>query len=111
MWLIDENLDVRLHHVLSEFGVKSHTADFANLKGLNNGQLLAAAEKLGYKVILTRDALYALDSGFKRQNQSKLAIVVIKITVPQSKFLEWFRSEYNQSPIQPKSGQVIEWPR
>jgi len=111
MWLIDENLDVRLYKVLSEFGIEARTAEFANLKGLDNGRLLRAAESKGYNTILTRDILYHQDSGFNPSLYPNIGIVVVRITVPQKQFVDWFKSEFQKTPIEPKIGQVLVWPK
>ncbi len=110
MWLIDENLDIRLHQVLSKFSIIAHTAKFAGLNGLANGKLLEAAERLGYSTILTRDSLYATDSGFLKGTYPQIAIVVVEYKIPQQQFLEWFENQFRTSPITAVAGNVIVWP-
>ena len=110
MWLIDENFDVRLHKVLSDLGIKAQTAEHAGLKGLANGALLRSAQKLGYRVIVTRDALYAQDSGFLSGNFPEIAVVVVEVKVPQDRILDWFREEFKKVPIVPAPGKVTFWP-
>ncbi len=51
--LIDECLDERIRH--SFFGHDWQTVRYAKLAGLKNGQLLAAAEALGFEVLATVD--------------------------------------------------------
>ncbi len=51
--LLDECLPVDFRHHLP--GHEVHTADWAGLKGLKNGQLLRDVESAGYDVFLTTD--------------------------------------------------------
>jgi predicted nuclease of predicted toxin-antitoxin system len=51
--LIDECIDERLRHLFS--GHDCQTARYARLNGLQNGQVLAAAEAAGFEVIVTVD--------------------------------------------------------
>ena len=51
--LIDECIDERLRLSFSEY--ECETARFAGLAGLKNGQLLDAAEKAGFDVLITVD--------------------------------------------------------
>ena len=51
--LIDECMDERLR--LLFVGHDCQTAHFANLAGLKNGRLLAAAEAAGFEVLITVD--------------------------------------------------------
>ncbi len=51
--LLDECLPVDFRHHLP--GHEVHTAEWAGLKGLKNGQLLRDVESAGYDVFLTTD--------------------------------------------------------
>lgn len=51
--LLDECVDERLRHFFSAHDCQ--TARFANMAGLKNGELLAAAEKAGFDAIVTTD--------------------------------------------------------
>jgi hypothetical protein len=51
--LIDECVDERLRHLFA--GHDCQTARYARLTGLQNGQLLAAAEAAGFEVVVTVD--------------------------------------------------------
>jgi hypothetical protein len=51
--LIDECLDERIRH--SFLGHDCQTVRYAKLAGFKNGQLLAAAEALGFEVLVTVD--------------------------------------------------------
>lgn len=69
--LIDECIDERLRNALP--GCDCQTVRYAGLAGLENGDLLAAAEKAGFEVFLT------VDQGIEYQQNlttRKLAIMV-----------------------------------
>lgn len=51
--LLDECVDQRLRHLFAEH--ECQTAGYANLAGLKNGVLLAAAEAAGFEVMVTTD--------------------------------------------------------
>jgi predicted nuclease of predicted toxin-antitoxin system len=51
--LLDECLPLDFRHSFSTH--EAHTAQWAGLKGKNNGELLRAAEAAGYDVLLTVD--------------------------------------------------------
>ena len=51
--LLDECVDERLRLLFS--GHDCHTARYAGLAGLKNGELLKAAESAGFEVIITVD--------------------------------------------------------
>lgn len=51
--LLDECIDENLRHSFA--GHECHTCRYAGLKGLANGELLAAAEQAGYDVLITVD--------------------------------------------------------
>ena len=110
MWLIDENLNVRLHQVLNDLGVTAQSASYAGFNGMKNGELLSAAKKAGFTAILTRDNLYAQDSGFLSGAFGDIGIVAIEVRVPQDTFLTWFRQEFASNPVQPIAGKVVIWP-
>jgi hypothetical protein len=51
--LLDECIDENLRHEIT--GHDCQTCRYADLKGLTNGQLLAAAEKSGFHALITVD--------------------------------------------------------
>jgi len=51
--LLDECIDEALRHGIA--GHDCQTCRYAGLKGLTNGQLLAAAERSGFQVLITVD--------------------------------------------------------
>ena len=51
--LLDECLDEGLRHCFDFHDCQ--TCRYAGLEGINNGELLAAAEKLGFEVLVTVD--------------------------------------------------------
>ena len=76
--LLDECLPVGFRHAFPNHEV--HSAEWAGLKGKENGELLQAAEESGYEVLLT------VDQGLphhQRPADQKLAIVVIRARTNQ----------------------------
>jgi hypothetical protein len=51
--LLDECIDEALRHAIA--GHDCQTCRYAGLKGMTNGKLLAAAEQLGFQVLITVD--------------------------------------------------------
>ncbi len=70
--LIDECVDERLRNSLP--GHDCHTARYAGLAGLKNGDLLVAAEAAGFDVLLTVDLGIAYEQSLKSR---KIAIIVL----------------------------------
>ena len=71
--LIDECVDERFRNALS--GHDCQTARYAGLAGLENGELLAAAESAGFEVFLT------VDQGIEYQQNltgRQLAIIILQ---------------------------------
>jgi hypothetical protein len=71
--LIDECVDERLRYSL--LGHDCHTARYAGLAGLQNGELLAAAEAAGFDVLLT------VDQGIEYQQNladRRVAIIILR---------------------------------
>ena len=71
--LIDECLDERFRNALP--GHDCQTARYAGLAGLENGELLTAAETAGFEVFLT------VDQGIEYQQNlvnRKLAIIILR---------------------------------
>jgi predicted nuclease of predicted toxin-antitoxin system len=71
--LLDECLPVDFRHSFP--GHEAHTVEWAGLKGKKNGELLQAAERDGYQVLLT------VDQGIPHQQPAmgrKLSIILIR---------------------------------
>jgi predicted nuclease of predicted toxin-antitoxin system len=71
--LLDECLPVDFRHSFP--GHEAHTVEWAGLKGKKNGELLQAAERGGYQVLLT------VDQGIPHQQPAmgrKLSIILIR---------------------------------
>jgi predicted nuclease of predicted toxin-antitoxin system len=71
--LLDECLPVDFRHHLA--GHEVHTAEWAELKGLKNGELLDRAEQAGYQVLIT------VDQGVPRQQnftQRRIAVLIVR---------------------------------
>ena len=70
--LLDECLPLDLRHHIPNHEV--HTVQWAGLKGMKNGELLRAAEALGY------DALLTVDQGISHQQPTsgrRIAMLVL----------------------------------
>jgi len=68
--VLDENLPHDLRPCLPQFD--TYTAAYAKLSGLKNGQLLDAAEKAGFEVLVTGDQTLHYEQNLQGRN---LAIV------------------------------------
>jgi predicted nuclease of predicted toxin-antitoxin system len=71
--LLDEYLPLDLRHSFPSHD--AHTAQWAGFKSKKNGELLLAAERAGYDILLT------VDQGISQQQDSadrKLSIVVVR---------------------------------
>jgi predicted nuclease of predicted toxin-antitoxin system len=71
--LLDECLPIDFRHSFPNHD--AHTAQWAGLKSTKNGELLLAAEKAGYDVLLT------VDKGIPYQQHSvnrKLSIIMVR---------------------------------
>jgi len=76
--LLDECLPVGFRHAFPNHEV--HSAEWAGLKGKENGELLRAAEESGYEVLLT------VDQGLpqhQRPVEQRLAIVLLRARTNQ----------------------------
>ena len=70
--LIDECIDQRLRHSFPEHDCL--TAGFAGLTGLQNGQLLDAAESAGFDVLVTADQNIPYEQNLKGRRISILIL-------------------------------------
>jgi predicted nuclease of predicted toxin-antitoxin system len=76
--LLDECLPIDFRHSFPNH--EAHTAQWAGLKSKKNGELLLAAEKAGYNVLLT------VDQGIPHQQQSAsrmLSIILVRARTNQ----------------------------
>lgn len=76
--LLDECLPVDFRNHLP--GHEVHTAEWAGVKGLKNGQLLDRAEEAGYQVLIT------VDQGVPRQqnlSQRNIAVLIVRARTNQ----------------------------
>ena len=100
--LLDECLPVDFRHCFADH--EAHTAEWAGLKGKQNGELIRAAQASGY------DALVTVDQGLPRQQsvaKLDLSVVVIRSRTNQLEDLLPLVSEILQvlATIQP--GQTV----
>jgi hypothetical protein len=71
--LLDECIDEALRHAIA--GHNCQTCRYAGLKGLTNGRLLAAAEELGFEVLITVDRNMQYQ---QRLRGRKIAMVILE---------------------------------
>jgi predicted nuclease of predicted toxin-antitoxin system len=79
--LIDECVDQRLRLLFP--GHDCETAAYAKLSGLKNGALLAAAEAVGFEVIITTDQEIPY-----QQNLSTRQISIIVLCAPTNRLVD-----------------------
>jgi hypothetical protein len=70
--LLDECIDENLRHHFG--GHECHTCRYAGLKGLANGELLAAAEQAGYDVLITVDKNMPHQQNLRRRGISVIVV-------------------------------------
>lgn len=73
--LCDENMPHKLRSALGAFDVA--TVQYMGLSGLNNGELLSAAEEAGFDVLVTGDKTLEYE-----QNISARRIAVVSLSAP-----------------------------
>ncbi len=85
--LLDECLPIDFRHHLP--GHEVHTAEWAGLKGLKNGQLLDRAEQPGYQTLIT------VDQGVSHQQnlgRRRISILVIRPRADSDPWRSAFRT-------------------
>lgn len=100
--LLDECLPLDLRHSFPSHDV--HTAQWAGFKSKKNGELLLAAERVGYDVLLT------VDQGLPHQLDSavrKLSIIVVHSRTNQIEDLLPFVDSILKALTTIKPGQIV----
>ncbi len=111
MWLLDVNLPTGLAALLRGYGIGCDTTANRGWRDLTNGILAETAFGAGFRVILTRDRLFGEAASSALRALPELAVVVV--TLPQARaaaYLSEFRARWDQRPIAPVAGGVVEWP-
>ena len=70
--LIDECLDENLRHLFP--GHDCQTARYAKLAGISNGDLLSAAERVGFEVIITVDQNFSFQQNLEGR---RIALLIL----------------------------------
>jgi hypothetical protein len=70
--LIDECIDENLRHLFP--GYDCQTARFAKLAGISNGDLLSAAEALGFDVLVTADQNFPFQQNLESR---RIALLIL----------------------------------
>jgi len=100
--LLDECLPLDFRHSFPDHD--AHTVEWAGLKGKKNGELLDAAELVGYEVLLT------VDQGIVHQQSlagRKISIVSIRAKTNQLEDLLPFAEAVLDAPRAIVTGQVL----
>lgn len=114
MWLVDHNIPVGIFSALLRFGKNVQTVSQNGWERLENGKLVSAAYLNGFKVIITKDRLFAEDAARALSNHPDFAVVLVRlpkqIAANQLDQVDWFIDTFQNSPIIPIAGRMIEWP-
>jgi hypothetical protein len=111
MWLLDANMPIQLLGLLRELGVEADSAIARGWNTLSNGSLVGVAAEAKFTVLLTRDRLFGESAAGALKTNKEFCIVRIGLRqLRADAFLEAFRSAWNEAPIIPISGRMIEWP-
>jgi hypothetical protein len=111
MWLLDVNMPRNIVTVLAEFGISAQSAEMRGWSGLTNGMLVEVAGQAGFNCVLTRDRLFSESAARALKRFPDFCVVLVLIRQLRGpEFLEQFRLAWNRSPIQPRAGQLLEWP-
>jgi hypothetical protein len=111
MWLLDVNLPNGLIRLLQSYAILCDTTARRGWRALTNGALAEAAFREGFRVILTRDRLFATSARGVLAALPELAIVVV--TLPQAReeaYLAEFQTRWRRKRIEAIAGAVVEWP-
>jgi hypothetical protein len=111
MWLLDANMPVQLVALLKDLAVEAETAAGRSWNTLSNGRLVSAAAEAKFTALLTRDRLFGQAAAVTLRAHPDFCIV--RVTLPQLRaaaFLKAFRTAWQENPINPQPGRVIEWP-
>ena len=79
MFLLDQNLPHQLRELWAEYGLHAETAKFRGWSELRNGDFTGAAYAAGFRVILTRDALFAKSAARVLFELPDLSVVIIQL--------------------------------
>ena len=112
MWLLDANVPVALRSVLAGFSIYVETTESRGWKLLRNGELIESAYNAGFRVIVTQDEDFKQLAGKYIARFPDLAFVRLRLPQAHWKaYRESFITAWNQSPLEPVSGQLVEWPK
>src|ERR1700733_5420132 len=111
MWLLDANMPVQLVALLQDLAIEADTAAGRGWNILSNGSLVSAAAQARFTVLLTRDRLFGEAAAGALKTPPDFCLV--RVTLPQmrsSAFIRAFRVAWQEAPIAPAPGRMIEWP-
>lgn len=111
MRLLDANMPVQLLALLEELGVEADTAVARGWNTLGNGSLVAMAVQENFTVLLTRDRLFGETAAAALKAFPNFCVV--RVALPQLRadsLLQAFRAAWQEAPITPAPGRMIDWP-
>ena len=111
MWLLDENLPLKLSELLTINKIPNDTVVNRGWSNFTNGELLKLAVENNFTVILTKDKLFAEAAAKSIKKYPGCAIV--RVMLPQMKekeYLQLFQETLEKNPIAPVPGDMIQWP-
>jgi len=111
MWLLDENISHKIKPFLIGLGFPCETVHERQWAGIRNGDLLSMAATHGFTCILTQDVKF-IDSAAKAiESHPQMAVVLIRLKQQRGrKYRDTFEYHFNERPIVPTPGKLVEWP-
>jgi hypothetical protein len=100
--LLDESLPLDFRHELRAH--EAHTVQWSGFKGMKNGELLQAAERAGYEVLIT------VDQGIPYQTSSgnrRIAVVVLRSATNQLEDLKSLVASLIDALASIEPGQIL----
>jgi hypothetical protein len=111
MWLLDANIPVQLLNLLRSLGVEADSAIVRGWNTLSNGNLVQTAVDAKFSALLTRDGLFGQSAAKVLRRYPDFGVVHVTLTQARApQFLSAFRSAWQNAPIVPAKGQLIQWP-
>ena len=111
MLLLNVNIPLAVKAFLEAQGLKADTAESRGWRELENGDLVSAAMKAGFRCLLTRDKRIANSAAKALSHFPEFSIIILVIAqVKEPQYLKNFEEAWKKSPLKPASGKVLDWP-
>lgn len=109
--LLDVNIPLAIKGFLEKQGIKADTAESRGWRELENGDLVSAAMKGGFRCLLTRDKRFSKSAEKTLKQFPEFCVVILVIAqVKEPQYMKNFEEAWKKSPIAPVAGKVILWP-